>query len=228
MREITFVWCYNAAVDTEIAKKIDIFFSQFKHVTYKKGEIVIRADDDPSGIFYLISGNVRKYAISKKGDELVVNIFKPVSFFPMSWAINNEPNEYFYDALTPLEVYRAPKEKVIEFVKNNPDVLYDLMSRVYKGTDGLLRRMTYLMAGNAYSRLITELIIHAKRFGKKTDAKIEVKVSEKDIATQSGMTRETVSREMKELKEKGLVTFNKNILTIKSIEELEKELIEGV
>jgi CRP-like cAMP-binding protein len=166
-------------VDTVIAKKIDKFFTQFKHVTYKKGEIIIRADDNPSGIFYLISGNVRKYAISKKGDELVVNIFKPISFFPMSWAINNEPNEYFYDALTSLEIYRAPKEKVVEFIKNNPDVLYDLISRVYRGTDGMTRRMTYLMNGNAYARLNIELIIHAKRFGKKIDnsAKIEVKVS---------------------------------------------------
>lgn len=215
-------------MDSKIAKKIDKFFTQFKHITYKKGEIVIRADDDPSGIFYLVSGNVRKYAISKKGDEIVVNIFKPISFFPMSWAINNEPNEYFYDSLTSLEVYRAPKEKVVEFVKNNPDVLYDLMSRVYRGTDGMLRRMTYLMAGNAYARLITELIIHAKRFGKKTNSKLEVKVSEKELATQSGMTRETVSREMKELKNKGLVTFNKNILAIKSIEDLEKELVEDI
>jgi CRP-like cAMP-binding protein len=217
-------------VDTVIAKKIDKFFTQFKHVTYKKGEIIIRADDNPSGIFYLISGNVRKYAISKKGDELVVNIFKPISFFPMSWAINNEPNEYFYDALTSLEIYRAPKEKVVEFIKNNPDVLYDLISRVYRGTDGMTRRMTYLMNGNAYARLNIELIIHAKRFGKKIDnsAKIEVKVSEKELASQSGMTRETVSREMKELKDKGLVNFNKNILTIKSIEELENELVEGV
>ena len=215
-------------MDTEIAKKIDTFFTQYKHVTYKKGEIVIRADDDPGGIFYLVSGNVRKYAISRKGDELVVNIFKPISFFPMSWAINNEHNEYFYDALTPLEIYRAPKEKVVEFVKNNPDVLYDLMSRVYRGTDGLTRRMTYLMAGNAYARLVTELIIHAKRFGKTVNATIEVKISEKELATQSGMTRETVSREMKALKDKGLVTFNKNILTMKSVTELEKELVEGV
>ncbi len=220
--------CYNTPVDIRIAEKIDTFFSQFKHVTYKKGEIVIRADDDPRGIMYLVSGNVRKYALSKKGDELVVNIFKPISFFPMSWAINNESNEYFYDALTPLEVYLAPKEKVVEFVKTNPDVLYDLISRVYRGTDGLTRRMTYLMAGNAYARLVTELIIHAKRFGKQSSEEIEVKISEKEIAAQSGMTRETVSREMKTLKDKGLVTFNKNILTIKNIEELEKELVEGV
>jgi CRP-like cAMP-binding protein len=216
------------AMDTEIVQKIENFFIKFKQSKYKKGEILIRAGDDPSGIFYLISGNVRKYAISEKGDELVVNIFKPSSFFPMSWAINGEQNEYFYDALTPVEIYRAPKEKVIEFIKEDPDVLYDLMSRVYRGTDGLLRRMMYLMAGNAYARLITEIIIQAKRFGRKNNIQIEVTVSEKELASQAGMTRETVSREMKRLKDKGLVTFDKNVLLITSIEKLEKELLEGM
>jgi len=217
-------------MDTNVAKKIENFFIKFKNIKYKKGEILIRADDDPNGILYLVSGNVCQYAISQKGDEFVVNIFKPISFFPMSWAINDEPNEYFYEALTSVEIYRAPKEKVVDFVKNNPDVLYDLMSRVYKGTDGLLRRMTYLMAGNAYARLLTELIIHAKRFGKKNEktTRIEIKVSEKELASQAGMTRETVSREMKNLKDKRIVTFDKNVLAINSIEELEKELLEEV
>lgn len=216
-------------MDTKIAKKLEEFFIQFKHVTYKKGEILVRADDDPSGVFYLATGTVRKYAISQKGDELVVNIFKPISFFPMSWAINNDQNDYFYDALTPVEIYRAPKEKVVEFIKNNPDVLFDLMARVYRGTDGMIRRMTYLMAGNAYARLITELIIHAKRFGEKGQgSQITLKITEKELASQIGMSRETISREMKKLKETGLVIFEKNILTIKNLGQLENKLSEGV
>jgi len=205
-------------VDAKIQKKLDDFFKQFKHQKYKKGEILIRADDNPPGIFYLKSGYVKEYAISKKGDELVVNIFKPISFFPMSWAINSTPNMYFFEAVTDLEVWRVPKDKALEFIKINPDVLYDLLSRVYKGIDGLLIRMTYLMAGNAYARLITELIIFAKRFG------TSYHISEKDLAASSGMTRETVSREMKMLKNKGLVSFQKGKLLIKDINGLEGEL----
>ena len=215
-------------MDNQIAKKIDEFFTKYRKQSYKKGEILIRADEAPSGIFYLKEGVVKKYAISGKGDELIINLFKPISFFPMSWAINGSSNAYFYEAMTELLIWKAPREDVVAFVKANPDVLYDLMSRVYKGTDGMLTRMTYLMAGNAYSRLITELLIYVRRFGKKEGTAIEVKVSEKDIAAQSGMTRETVSREIKNLKEKGLITFGKNSLYIKDIQALENELVEGI
>ncbi|MBI4080631.1 MAG: Crp/Fnr family transcriptional regulator [Candidatus Levybacteria bacterium] len=214
-------------MDEILLSKIDKFFTQLKRQSYKKGEILIRADDNPPGVFYLKEGYVKEYAISKKGDELVINIFKPIAFFPMSWAINDTPNEYFFEAMTDLEVWRAPREETITFIKSNPDVLYNLMSRVYKGTDGILTRMTYLMSGNAYARLITELIIHAKRFGKGQNM-VALDISEKDLAAQSGMTRETVSREIKILKDKGLVDINKSRLVIKELQKLEGELADGV
>lgn len=211
-------------MDEQIAIKLDNFFKQFKRVKYKKGEILIRADDAPPGIFYLKEGIIKKYAISNKGDELIVNIFRPISFFPMSWAINNSPNAYYYEAVTEVDVWRAQREKVVDFIKREPDVLYDLMSRVYIGTEGMFMRMTYLMTGNAYARVVTELLIHAKRFGIKEKGQAKVKISERDLAAQSGMTRETVSREIKLLKDKGLVTLKNHFMIIKDLVELEKEL----
>lgn len=211
-----------------MAKKLEDFFSGHKQQVYRKGEILIRADDKPPGIFYLKEGTVKKYAISRKGDELIVNVFRPISFFPMSWAMNGTPNTYFYEAMTDLKISRAPGEEVVKFVKSNPDVIYDLLSRVYKGTDGMTERMTYLMAGNAYARLVAELLIQAKRFGKVNKDSVELKISEKDIASLSGMTRETVSREMKILKDRKLAAFSKNILQIFDVNKLENELADGV
>lgn len=211
-------------MDEVVAKKLEDFFTKYRHQSYKKGEILVRADENPSGIFYLKSGRVKKYAISKKGDELIVNIFKPISFFPMSHAVNHLPNSYFYEAMENLELIKAPAEDVVKFLKDNPDVTYDLLSRVYRGSEGLLTRMTYLMAGNAYSRLIAELIIVAKRFGQANGKEVVVTTTEKDLATQIGMTRETVSREMKILKNRSLVTFEKSRLVIKNLDKLEEEL----
>lgn len=212
-------------MEEHLASKIDSFFSQYRHQHYKKGEIIIRADDDPTSIFYLKNGLVKQYAISKKGDELVLNLYKPVSFFPMSHAINHTPNTYFFEAITDAEIWKAPSEKVVEFVKTNPDVLFNLLSRVYRGLDGMLLRTAYLMSGSAYARLITELLIHTKRFGTKAiNGKVELSMSESDIATSAGMARETVSREIKLLKDKGLVTLGKNGIVVHDVSKLEEEL----
>lgn len=214
-------------MDTAIQKKLDNFFNKYKAQNYKKGEIFIRADEEPQGIFYLTKGSIKQYAISKKGEELVINVFKPISFFPMSWAINLTPNAYYFETIDEVEIRIVPKDEVIGFIKSNPDVIYDLLSRVYRGTDGLLQRMTYLMAGNAYSRLINELLIQTKRFGKKNlDGSFELKISEKDLAAASGMTRETISRKLRILKDKKIVTLQTKQITINDFKKLEQEFIE--
>lgn len=207
-----------------VSDKIEFFFTRFKHQIYKKGEILIRADDDPPGILYLKKGNVKMYAISAKGDELVINIFKPISFFPMSWAMNNTPNMYYYEAITEVEVWKAPKDAVVGFIKENPDVLYDLLSRVYRGTDGMETRMTYLMSGSALNRVIVEILISAKRFGVKNQNAFTVNITESNLANQAGTTRETVSRELKILKNKKLISYNKGQLVIEDLQKLEAEL----
>lgn len=217
---------YNDNMDKEIEKKVEAFFDRYKKQTYRKGEILVRADDAPSGVFYLTEGQVKMYFISRKGDEIVLNIFRPVSFFPMSWAINQTDNTYYYEAMTEVALSRAPREDVISFIKRNPEVMYDLLSRLYRGIDGIFSRMAYLMAGNANARLISELIIAAKRFGgKAADGSVTIAITEKDLGTQTGLTRETISREMKVLKDKNIVTFQKNKLVIHGLAKLEDELI---
>lgn len=213
-------------MDSVVAEKLKIFFTQFKKQNYRKGEILVRADDDPAGIFYLTEGQVRMYSITSKGDEVVLNIFKPISFFPMSWAVNNTKNIYYYEATSEVTLWKAPKANVLAFLKENPDVLFDLLQRVYKGVDGIMARMSHFMYASAYERLVTELLITAKRFGKTSEANsVTLTISEKDLGTQTGLTRETVSREMKVLKDKGLVSLKKNVLVIKNLKLLESEIM---
>ncbi len=210
-------------MDASVKQKLDDFFKGYKNSKYKKGEILIRADDFPSGVFYLVDGIVRRYAISAAGEELTINMFKPISYFPMDWAINNTISTHYYEAMTAVEVYRAPKEEVLKFIKQNPDVMFDLMSRIYYGLEGYMLRMEYLMGGNARARLITELLIYAKRFGKENGSKVivDMKVTEKDLASEVGMTRETVSREMQKLMKLGVIEFKSNQLIVNDMKKLQ-------
>lgn len=212
-------------VDEIIVKRLDDFFSNYKFQKYKKGELLIRADENPTGIFYLKKGIVKEYSISKKGDELVVNIFKSQAFFPMSWALNNTQNSYFFEATEDLELWKAPREDVIDFLQKNPNVTLDLLKRVYKGTDGMLIKIMYLMSGSAYARLITELLTHSKRFGGNG---LVLDITEGDLASRTGMTRETISREMKILKDKNIVKIEKNKVMILNLTNLELELDGGI
>jgi len=213
-------------MDEKVKIIVEAFFSSFPVHSYKKGELLVRADDQPRGVMYLTKGSVKVYAISHKGEEVVVNIFSVGSFFPLSWAIADLDNSYFYEALESVTLRRAPKDVAIEFLKKNPDVVFDLLTRMYRGVDGLLLKMTYLMGENAYVRLVGELLVSVKRFGTFTEGTCSVKITERELAARTGLTRETVSRQIHELKKKGLLTLTRDAVHITDITSLEKETLD--
>jgi CRP/FNR family transcriptional regulator len=98
---------------------------------------------------------------------------------------------------------------------------------MYIGMDGLWDHMESLSAGNATTKLISTIVVLAKRFGKTTPEGLEISIplSESELASLAGMSRETASRELKKIKKDHPVLFHKGILTIQNIQSLEKSLV---
>src|SRR5579872_2205958 len=158
-------------MNSDIIGRLDGFFSEFPLQQGKKGTIIIHANTQPTGIFYVEKGIIRRYWITEKGEEITLNLYKPHSFLPMSWAVANVTNAHFYEAMTDVVLRKAPKEAVLVFLEKEPDILYDLLRRVYIGMEGLWLHIESLTTGSSYSKLVSSLIILAKRFGKKDNMK---------------------------------------------------------
>ena len=207
---------------SDVSRKITNFFTSYPLRTFDKRETLVRVEAELPGVFYLVEGRVSQYDITPSGNEVVVNVFKPNAFFPMSTAINGTPNHYFFEANTKVTAHVAPAADAVQFLKDNPDVTFDLLSRVYRGVDGVLRRMAHLMGGDSKSRLVFELLNAAYRFGEaQPDGAILVGLKEGDLARHSGLARETVNRVLQSLKATGLVEVNRNGITIKDLQKLE-------
>jgi CRP-like cAMP-binding protein len=216
----------------DLSVKIKQFFSEYKLIGYKSKEVIIHQSDEPTGVYFLKSGFVKMNTILKNGNELTLNIFKPGSFFPMTWALADSPNNYVYQALTDVSLYKASRKGVVNFLKENPDVLYDLTKRVLSGLDGFLVNMTYLVIGGAASRVSSAIIVLSKRFGKVTRGRkitINIRLTHQDIANISGLTREATSVEISKLQKRKIILQTGGRIVIKDLEKLknETELEEG-
>lgn len=207
-------------------QEFEIFYKQFTIRKYKKGEMLIRADDDPLGIFCLTKGYVRQYTISKTGFELTLHILRPISYFPMVWAVNGTPNVYFFEALTEVEVGRAPRDQVVNFIKDKPTIIFELLSELIEDYAESLTRIEHLVFSDAYRRVISVLLYISKHFGEKTDKGVIVnhRFTQQDIATLVGVARETASNEMVKLEKKGLIKYIDHSILFENIEKLNSEL----
>lgn len=213
-------------MDPEKTKEFETFYQQFTTRKYKKGEVLIRADDDPQGIFYLSKGYVRQYTISQTGLELTLHILRPISYFPMVWAVNGTPNIYYFEALTPVEVGRAPRKQVVDFIKDKPVIIFELLSELIEDYAESLTRIEHLVFSDAYRRVISVLLYIAKHFGEVRGAGVIVHhhFTHQDIATLVGVARETASLEMLKLEKNGFIKYIDHSILFKNIKKLNNEL----
>ena len=158
--------------------------------------------------------------------ELTLNILQPIAYFPMVWAINSTPNIYYYEALTAIEVGRAPKQQVLDFIEDKPALILDLMSEMLRRYTESLTRIEHLVFSDAHRRVGSVLLYLARYFGEKSGEKIIVKqrFTHQDIASLVGVARETVSIELARHAKAGLVEFVDHTMVFKDLAKLKREL----
>ena len=183
--------------------------------TLEAGQLLLVPGDTPPPVTLLESGIVLQYQISDNGTRQVLNFFKQGAFFPANAAINQTPASYYFEALTAITYRQAAAPAVDSFLRTHPDVLYDLTSRLYRGMDGLLSKLAHALSESADARILNELSIHAARFGTQTADGIQIPLTGTALAEQTGLTRETVSRELSKLKQAGLVVTSRGTITLR-------------
>ncbi len=205
--------------------KLEEFFGQFKSAFHKRRDILIYADETPNSVFYIKNGFARAYRISETGDELTLTILSSGSLFPITSGIQDLPNNYYLEAIIPMEVWKAPKEQFATFLHRNPEVFYELTTNILSRYGDLLTRMEYLVVSRAYTKVATTLLLCAEQFGthQGSDVILQIPLTHKDIATLAGLTRETTCLEMKKLEKKGLIGRLGRLFVIKDLDGLKEE-----
>lgn len=212
--------------ESTLLETLEIFFENCQISFFKKRSIILQPSDMPSSVFYIKSGYIRVYRNTEDGEELTLTILKPRDVFPLTYALHTQSNPYFLEALTPLEVWSAPQEKFLQFIKADYKIFFALTTNIFSRFTDVLTRMEYLVYSSAYIKVATILFMCAKRFGV-TEGKniiVQIPLTHHDLATLTGITRETTSLEMKKLEKQGFVgRFGRHLL-VKNVDELEEQI----
>jgi len=209
----------------QIQETVMSFFRNHRKRQFRKKDSILQPEDSILSVYYLLEGFVRMYSIFSDGKVLTFNIFKPGLYFPLFLAFTSQKNAYFYQSLTPVSVLEAPKEDVIRFVRNNPDVLFDFTKRVSRGVHGLLTNLQFQLFGTVHRRITSTIVLLLKRFGEneKDGIRITIPLTHQDIANLTGVARETASLEMEELQKKDIISYAHKIIRIHNLRKLIEE-----
>lgn len=213
------------ATKDQMAALVNIFHRGTK-LTYKKGEFVIRPGESPSGVFYIQSGMVKAYDITKYGEENLLIIRKTGEIFPLIWAFTGQERDVIYQALSETLLWRISRTDFLNYTKDERNPLSPLLEMTIEMYRLHSERIINLEYRTVRERLVSFLITMSQRFGKKTSKGIafEVQLKQQDIASSINASRETTSRELSALERKGLISTSSQFIVIKDMDKLKSYL----
>ncbi len=205
---------------------LDIFRRQGTRYTYKKGEFIIRPGEVPSGVFYVESGLVKAYDITKYGEENLLIIRREGEVFPLIWAITGQERQVIYEALGPTAVWEITRANFLEHIKEHTESLAPLLDMTLEMYRIHSERILNLEYRSVRERLISFLLTMSHRFGKKTaeGLVITVPLRHQDIASSINASRETTTRELAALERKELLIVQQSLITLKDLNKLHDHL----
>lgn len=210
-------------------KQTAAFVGMFKsgtRLTYKKGEYIIRPGEAPSAVFYIESGLVKAFNISKYGEENLLIIRKAHEIFPLIWSLTGREQDINYQALTPTTVWRISPDVYLDFLKHHTIALPPLLDIITEQYRMHALRILNLEYRSVRERLISFLLTMSTRFGNQTEEGlvIEVPLRHQDIASSINASRETASREIAALERKGLIKNKRSFIVLLDIPALQAYL----
>ena len=190
----------------------------------KKGEILFNKGGAGDALYIIKKGKIKIFLSSHAGDEVLLAIFSEADFFGEMALLDGMPRSADAIAIEPTELLLLDRNDFISFLNHNKNavqaVLQSLSQRLRR-TDDLLEDTCFLQISERFAKKLVELAMqHGRREGDVIF--IDLSLTQKDMASMVGATRESINKELRTLREKGLVSIQENMICIHNLERLKR------
>ena len=204
--------------------------SKLKRRSLKKGEALFRKGDEGNTLYIVREGSIKIVLPSEMGDEVTPAILTAGDFFGEMALLDGLPRSADAVALEASELLALKRDDFLDFLTNNEKairaVFYAVSQRLRK-TDDLLEDACFL---NISTRLARRLLDLATTYGSEGEGEgegddaiqIDMQLTQKDLASMVGATRESINKELRLLREKGIVDTSGNSIQIINMERLKR------
>ena len=170
-----------------------------------KGEQVYAAGGAASLLLVVHTGSVKISQVSADGYEHVIRILGPGDFVGESAFLTGRNPDHFATALEAASMCTFRHEDLEQLVRTHPSIVVRMLEVVSRRLGDTESRLIALISGDVSSRLADYLLSLP---GSPADGGTAVRLplAKKDIASLLDTTPESLSRQLRRLRESGVVT----------------------
>lgn len=221
--------------DAKLALKQNSLFRQLPEATIekiaalahdgprKKGQEIFRQGDPGDALYSVVSGQVRISTIGLDGDDLSLNIMEPGEVFGEIAILDGRPRTASARMLTDGLLLKIERSAFLKLLQSDPEISIHMFLLLCKR----LRYSTELAEDSAFlsgpARLAKRLIEMAeKHAGSASDPDIELAVSQSQLATMVGVSRQMINRYLSPWKNDRWLDLSRNKIVIRKLDELKR------
>ena len=190
--------------------------NNMRELEVKKGEVLFRKGSRGTALYVIQRGAIKIVLPSKIGEEMIVAIFKEGDFLGELSLLDREPRSADAVAVAPSRLCLLERKDFFEFLTTHGEamkvLLASLSSRI-RNTDSLLEDTCFL---NIPARFAKKLLELGDQFGRQEEGDLEIslKITQKDLAGMIGASRESVNKELRQLREQGIINVTARAIRI--------------
>jgi CRP/FNR family cyclic AMP-dependent transcriptional regulator len=187
-------------------------------IRFNKDEMVMSEGDISDTLLAVRNGFIKVTSLDTEGNERMLWIAGRYDIVPTERLFSrHSPLQFFYTALSDCDVYRINKDDFLNKAKTDVGLMTEIATSMSGHYDDLLARVNSIGQTSVHEKLMATLRYVAERFSAEQSVdlyQLGLHLTHKDIAEMVGSTRETVSLELKKLKQSGSIDYNRTHFTV--------------
>ena len=214
-------YALNSVMHENIQKDLKTLSSNQVVKKVKKKSILFTEGDTANFLYLIMSGKVKTFKSNDFGKELIIDIHKEGDFLGHFALLEDGTHKVSGMAIENSEIMIIPKQDFCSALYSNSDItmkFVKMMSKQFADVEEKLLRLAY---DSARKRVAEAIIFVSKKYKSEENKELSFCLQRENISALSGISPESVSRNLSSFKEEGLIeTINGNI-KIKDMRKLE-------
>jgi len=192
---------------------------------HNKREVVLQKGGSGDGLLFLLAGQLQVVDVTEDGRAIGLRMLKPGDFFGEIAVINNSTRTASVVALSEVLVAFLPASTALHLFSHSPPVanmmLRHLAEKIQRDSE-----FRSLLSINNTTRRIYTFLVQMKKSAPGTPDVVENLPTHQDIANMINTSRETVTRALLTLAQRGIIQKETHRLIIRNPQALQK-LVDG-
>jgi CRP-like cAMP-binding protein len=189
---------------------LDLIVDNFRIIRFGKGEDIVFQADEGTDLFVVLKGKVRVSLLGPEGDEFVLTTFRQGDFFGEMSLIDGKSRSANVVAEEESVLSSLKRDVFLETMKEKPSIAFDMLTALVdrlRHANDMIETLAFL---DVNERIVKFLADTARIEGERDeDGRYRVrKRTHNEIASNIGSSREAVSKALKVLAHKGMVSLD--------------------